>query len=89
MPIAFYSTRRVFVVDKTTGKALSFRDKKILAAFLGLSNRKYISDLFRPINGIKPTMKRYNNYEIYDPEGEYGILTRQLKARIQRKASKN
>lgn len=71
MVIVFEKTRRVTVIDKNTGKATLFRDKKVLADFLGLEQRNKVADWFRPVNGVKPKFKRYKNYEIYDIEGEY------------------
>jgi len=71
MKILFEPTRRMIAIDKTTGESILFRDKKVLADFLGLDNRNAIGDWFRPVNGVKPKFKRYNNYEIYDPSGEY------------------
>ena len=71
MKIVFEPTRRVIAIDKTTGECHIFRDKKVLADFLGLSHRNAVADWFRPVNKVKPKFKRYNNYEIYDPSGEY------------------
>ena len=82
--IVFYSTRRVIAIDKSTGKGLLFKNKKVLADFLGLASRNAVADWFRPVDGVKPTFKRYNNYEIYDIAGEYGERTAKFKDNIRK-----
>ena len=66
----FKTTRHVVLIDRKTNKHYSFGDKKVLSKYLGLPDNT-VADWFRPEDGIKPKIKRYNDYEIIDLEGHY------------------
>lgn len=68
--IVFKTTRHMVLLDRKNNKHYSFGDKKVLSQHLGLSDNA-VADWFRPENGIKPTIKRYKDYEIIDLEGHY------------------
>jgi hypothetical protein len=68
--IKFKKTTKVFVRNRSTGEQFLCRNKGVLRNYLSIP-RDTIAGWFRPVNGVKPKYKLYNNIEIFDIDGEY------------------
>lgn len=66
----FKTTRHMVLLDRKNNNYNTFGDKQVLSDFLGIS-KETLTGWFRPENGIKPKIKRYNDYEIIDLDGHY------------------